>query len=729
MRRRVVFLINLLQDVNIIRPLALLAARDTELQISFLVSDRFNTRDKRKIWMPELNRLAKLTHASVTIYDSPFSAFQSLQGGVGLIVAASESNLSAHAQTHDVLRAAPPAYLKVTLQHGFECVGFLHSQEHDRAHGDTVRFASDIVAGWSPAHKQRSMAASEKSKYYLSGPTALIPTDRSFSAIEPPPSAEALICENLHSVRFGADGGSRDAFMEAFEGFVLAMSASEKTIALRPHPGGKRAFGFDLNAHGVSLVDQPIYQLDLRRFEYGVSPPSSVLIDLVLAGVPAAVWRDPCGEMDAGNYAGLTTVGVVSDLLAFRKVCIEGRSGILERQAAFLRQSQILADAREVETRFLRLLNGGTPQIVSSLQSCSTRLLVVADSVGATQSISFRQPLEADPSIKLTLAANDVLSATESIDRLWTAADPTALVLSRYTEGHAGALVDRARQADIPVIFHIDDDLLAVPCSLGPAKYDHYTQPNRVASLRDAMNASDVVYASTMVLADRLRDHGITSPVVAGDIYCAKDAARCPAPQWADQPTIGYMATGGHGADLAQAAPAIAEVMTVIPELRFETFGKVELPQELRGFSARITQHPGMADYDGFLKRLGDLGWWAGIAPLEDTVFNRCKADTKWVEYTFSGTPVVAASLPVYAFACDDGAGILAKTQAEWRDGLIRLVTDSQFRFDTLTNARAKLSSHYGLSRLKHQVLAVIDQAAAIRRNTPRSMGEAETTK
>jgi hypothetical protein len=119
-------------------------------------------------------------------------------------------------------------------------------------------------------------------------------------------------------------------------------------------------------------------------------------------------------------------------------------------------------------------------------------------------------------------------------------------------------------------------------------------------------------------------------------------------------------------------------------------------------------------DYSAFLERLHDLGWWVAIAPLEDTPFNRCKADTKWVEYAFCGIPAVVSDLPVYHKACADDAGALAADTEQWLKALRTMLIDHRVRQATLTQARRRLNDLYGRERLRRQVNAIFDQAAAM---------------
>lgn len=352
MKRKIIFLFNLVQDVNVIRPVALLA-RELDVDIVFLRSDKFLARDKQKTWLVVLQELAAACAATIADYDSPFSAYTQLQGGHGAIVAASESSLPPHVETHDVFRSAPSGYTRVTLQHGFECIGFLQNREHDKAHGRDVRFAADILASWMPNERLTSMAWTERDKVFLTGPGLLLQQPKA----APPAPAQGIVCENLHSVRLSANGDFRPAFMSDFGHFCSALAEHGETVCLRPHPGGQFLARHDISPPAnARLDDRPIYDIDLSGFIYGVSAPSSVVLDMVLADVPTALWADPEGVMDISNYEGMTVIRHRSDWLAFhRDACLRPEM-IRVRQRRFVEQTGMPLDPMEVRRRFGDLL-------------------------------------------------------------------------------------------------------------------------------------------------------------------------------------------------------------------------------------------------------------------------------------------------------------------------------------------------------------------------------------
>lgn len=373
---KVVFLLNLLQDVNIVRGLVYLTARETDAPIALLVSDGFIKRDTHGAWQREVATLAADTGAAIYLYRDVVEALSILAGGRGVIFAASESNLQAHWETGDVFRSAPPGFLRVTLQHGFECVGFLQSREHVISHGRNISFGADVVCGWFDASSLTSLTASERAKLYVTGPPTLLYSPRNPSGSKL--RQGGLVCENMHSVRLRASGDHKAPFMDTFFGFCAKMAQRGETVTLRPHPGGRYVLKNNVSLPANVQIDmQPMYDLDLRQFRFGISAPSTIVFDMVLAGIPVGLWRDPGGVMDAGNYDGLTEISTLDDWLAFHRDVGLRPEMILDRQTAFLDRLAMPKDPAEVYRRFARL-------IVAGLQGLG-RFETAAPPVGVTR--------------------------------------------------------------------------------------------------------------------------------------------------------------------------------------------------------------------------------------------------------------------------------------------------------------------------------------------------------
>jgi glycosyltransferase involved in cell wall biosynthesis len=353
-------------------------------------------------------------------------------------------------------------------------------------------------------------------------------------------------------------------------------------------------------------------------------------------------------------------------------------------------------------------------------------VLVVTDSRGgptATQRISFESPFsDGGASDRYQISFETEHSDQIAIATALASQSPDLVVLSRYTSLTGMEWIAQARKAGIPVVFHIDDDLLAVPASLGDAKFNKYNDPARIAALRENIEHSDLCYVSTHELAKRFKEHGVATAIVSGEIYCSvsPDEVGALVPP-ATGPVIGYMGTAGHSADLEMILPDIAAAMELLPTLNFELFGSVKMPPELTRFGRRVRHLPAVADYGQFRARLRSLGWWVGLAPLEDNAFNRCKADTKWVEYSLAGAAVIASDLVVYRHACADGAGVLAKSAGEWAEAILGLIYRPGDRASMIEAAQQKLRERYSHERLRQQVVAIFDRAFATTAKAARS--------
>lgn len=336
-------------------------------------------------------------------------------------------------------------------------------------------------------------------------------------------------------------------------------------------------------------------------------------------------------------------------------------------------------------------------------------LLVFTEHFNATFSISFDLPLRAlhaRGGVNFSAySQQDVRRGGEAGWQAWIhLAQPRTVILSRYGRPEGVEILRYCRQRGIAVVYHIDDDLLELPASLGPEVLQRHMAPEVVEARRTMLAECDVIYASTAALAARLRQRFPAQQVFHG-IYAPYVETRAAAPAAASPATIGYMGSRGHKEDLDLAVPALVRLMEERPGLRFETFGTIEMPPALAAFGARVRHHEGTSVYTDFLARLGQLDWHLGLAPLVDEPFNRCKAPTKYIEYTGAGIPVVASEV-VYADAVPAGGGAIVRGD-DWYPALSGLLDDAGRRDACLQAARAHCRRAYELQVLERQVMHV----------------------
>lgn len=335
----------LVQDVAVLRPLALLAGSLATADIHLIVSHRFAARDIDDRWGQELARLGAELGIEPFPYTTPFEVLQHVGPGPGMLIAGSESALHAHAESHALFRALTGRIRTVTLQHGLECIGFLHNERHDQTAGRAVAFAADIAVSWFEATRTRSVAPGERSKIYVAGPTTMIPPAPS-PADTDADTLPGFVCENLHSVRF-TTGQLREGFLGAFATLAERLAMVGQDLVLRPHPAGRFTEKNEVHVPAnVTMRTEPLYDLDLPRHAFAISAPSTILLDMIIAHVPVAVWADPDGAVDTSNFEGLPVVATADDWWRFAIAARWERETLLARQQRYVERLGIPDDVR-----------------------------------------------------------------------------------------------------------------------------------------------------------------------------------------------------------------------------------------------------------------------------------------------------------------------------------------------------------------------------------------------
>lgn len=341
-------------------------------------------------------------------------------------------------------------------------------------------------------------------------------------------------------------------------------------------------------------------------------------------------------------------------------------------------------------------------------------ILVLTEYVNATYFISFDAPLGA---MYRRGELNFAVACQARVDGLgseaWTVLRdkfrPDLLVLTRYGLPSGLEIMRQAQEAGVPAIYHIDDDLLDLPASLGAdIKKRNGSSLVKEARRQMLMHAS-LVYASTAVLAERMQGRFPRQKIFHGIYASYPGDATTPSSSTAGDGslTIGYMGSRGHVADLELAVPAIRQLLIQRPKLRFETFGTIGMPQTLVSFGARVVAHPVSKSYNAFLGQLSRLSWAVGLAPLVDEPFNRCKAPTKFIEYASAGIPIVASDTAVYRDVISkSGGGVLVNN--DWESSIDAVIASPGKGAAMVASARGYCRSHFAPELLEAQLRAVM---------------------
>jgi SAM-dependent methyltransferase len=250
------------------------------------------------------------------------------------------------------------------------------------------------------------------------------------------------------------------------------------------------------------------------------------------------------------------------------------------------------------------------------------------------------------------------------------------------TSEEADQLIRYCRDTGARLVFDLDDDLLSLP--------DHHPEQGqydtfRPIGLRLAAEA-DEFWASTQSLANRFIGIAQQISVVPNRLddriwsVCADEVAHP-----SRSVRFLYMGTQTHRPDFDQLIkPTLSHLKNEFGDrIQLDLIGVANEPGP--GGEWNIVQRPAEigSSYPAFATWLQSLGAYdVGLAPLLDAVFNRCKSDVKWLEYSAMGLATIATDLPSYNQSIEhERTGLLVAANAnDFREAMHRLIVDFELR-------------------------------------------------
>ncbi len=310
--------------------------------------------------------------------------------------------------------------------------------------------------------------------------------------------------------------------------------------------------------------------------------------------------------------------------------------------------------------------------------------------------IGIRQPFEA--LCKQGLIDYKVMEEVDAAEQ--TFKDSEVIVFIRNTNKDAYTLLREANRLNKRTIYSIDDHFLHLPNrGFGIAMLD----PDRRETFTRFLREAQVVRVGSPYFARHIQENYNERTVC---IQASVDFA------WLDksgEPTrsrqslvIGYEGSYKED-DFEHVIPAL---LTIAEEykhrIRLEFHGYI--PSQLIGHPNAV-YFTGGSDYRTFLHILARRAWDIGIAPLNDTLYNRCKSNNKFREYSACRIPGIFSNLPTYADCVShEQTGILAEHRTEdWYHAIKRLIEDEPLRLHIKRKAYRYVKEHYTIARCAAQ--------------------------
>lgn len=219
------------------------------------------------------------------------------------------------------------------------------------------------------------------------------------------------------------------------------------------------------------------------------------------------------------------------------------------------------------------------------------------------------------------------------------------------------------------------------------------------------MAASALVTAGNAYLAERARAAGarrveIVPTVVDAAAYSPRDW-----PPTADAPRIGWIGSPSTWTEYMQPMLPLLTDVAAAEGARLLVIGAG------RGAPAHplLDAEPWAETTEAARIRAMDVG----LMPLTDTPWSRGKCGYKLIQYMASGVPVIASPVGVNADIVEHGVnGFLARTDAEWREALVRLLRDPALRQRMGQAGRRRVEEGFSLQVWGPRVAVLLRQAA-----------------
>jgi glycosyltransferase involved in cell wall biosynthesis len=281
--------------------------------------------------------------------------------------------------------------------------------------------------------------------------------------------------------------------------------------------------------------------------------------------------------------------------------------------------------------------------------------------------------------------------------------DCTGVVLQRPTNYTLVSCIPFIRQAGLPVIVDVDDDLAAAN-PRHPVWYALHPRPGVGAPDQDwnlvieACRQASLVTVSTPQLLQKYARHG------RGHLLrnCVPERFfDIPVnPEYADTMMIPHVGWAGgmlgHPDDLSALGPALAQLRSSLnvevrivgprpPDNIIAAAPRFD-PQRTLGVPVEYTGSIPFHEWIAHVKSIH-----TGIAPLKLERFNLAKSWLKPLEYSAAGVPFVSTPTPEYQAL---GAGLFARKPQHWKAHLRRLLTDPLVRYQEIERNQAIARQH-----------------------------------
>lgn len=231
------------------------------------------------------------------------------------------------------------------------------------------------------------------------------------------------------------------------------------------------------------------------------------------------------------------------------------------------------------------------------------------------------------------------------------------------------------------LVYVLDDDLLNVPHGLASSK--HYNLKGTKKRIKIIMSLCDCLLSPSKKILEKYGEAFKKTGLIEEPALIYKQGLK----ENNEVIRIGFAGSSDRGSDIdLLLSDVISEILLRYNgKIKVEFFGaKPELVDKLN-----LDYYPYENNYEDYQKKMSELNWDIGIAPMPDTEFHRYKHYNKYIEYAANDIVGIYSNVYPYTEIIKDGEnGFLCNmNKEEW----IEKITYCIDNYDKLVGVKKKI--------------------------------------
>lgn len=277
--------------------------------------------------------------------------------------------------------------------------------------------------------------------------------------------------------------------------------------------------------------------------------------------------------------------------------------------------------------------------------------------------------------------------------------DYDVIVVQRLHNWREYYVIDSLKRNGKRIVYDIDDNIFNIDATNPVA---HYIKLDELEAARSIMKISDTIITTTDILKEQLGFQEKTIVVPNSIDFNDGYQTIYSAPE--DERRILWMGSATHGVDWLECIEAIDRILKENDDVRLIIVGYIpdcvrdKISNENNIWWDGRVMYETFKDVESYVSLSKTLKANCAIAPLQNTKFNICKSNLKWLEYTASCIPTIASNVSPYKEDIINGKnGFLASNVNEWYENINKLLNDNQLCADIVNTARITIEDKYDI--------------------------------